>query len=112
MVFPHHCDRCGEEWPEFFNVPDDCWHYYVVRLGQGEKLLCVPCYQTIVNLIDGGAFASQHGPLVMQDDMRADAPLGSPGRVRWEELTARNKAIYEAQQNAQKDAPTSTPDQP
>jgi hypothetical protein len=84
------CERCGEPWPEMFNVPDKVWRFYILALGQGDKMLCVNCFRLISEWIDGGDYHRNHGGPVMLSEIKPDAPLGSTGRERWEQMHLRS----------------------
>jgi hypothetical protein len=86
------CERCGEPWPDFFDVPDDVWQRYVISLGDGDKMLCICCFNLIAELTDGSAYAREHGGAVMLKDINPDAPASSAGRARWEEWESRRNA--------------------
>jgi hypothetical protein len=60
------------------------WHY-VLRLGDGEKLLCVHCFNLIAELTDGSAYAKKPGGAIMRKEIKADAPEESEARKRWDE---------------------------
>src|SRR5271155_984286 len=68
------CERCGAAWPDFFEVPTDVWRFYILALGDGDKLLCIDCFRLISELIDGGAYARAHGGPIMLSEIRPDAP--------------------------------------
>jgi hypothetical protein len=40
-------------------VPRQVWEYYVPAMVR-RRLLCPACWQTLVNLIDGGTYARAH----------------------------------------------------
>lgn len=84
--FPLRCDKCGIEWPEFFNVPDAVWQHYILSLGHGDKLLCIDCWHLIIDATDGAAFASEHGDAIMLVDMTDQAPPGSAGYIRRQQI--------------------------
>jgi hypothetical protein len=67
-----------------FGVPDPVWSHYILSLGDGDKFLCVGCFNLIAKLTDCGEFARRHGGAVMLADMRPDAPEGSEARARWD----------------------------
>lgn len=50
---PNLCVFCGENWPEFFAVPDEEWEKYVVPALQ-ERILCTPCYEKMKLLFPNG----------------------------------------------------------
>ena len=52
IIFPNHCGRCGELWPEMFMVPDEEWKYYIPLRHQND-MICQMCYDEIRSLIDG-----------------------------------------------------------
>lgn len=79
------CARCGDLHAEMFDVPDRVWAHYVLTQSEGDKWLCLKCFETIAELIDGGAYAREHGGALLLRNVRADAPEGSEGRKRWEE---------------------------
>jgi hypothetical protein len=54
-------------------------------LGDGEKLLCVHCFNLIAELTDGSSSAKKHGGAIMLKEIKADAPEGSKARKRWDE---------------------------
>jgi hypothetical protein len=51
LHFPSLCARCGTVNPRWFGVPDAVWTYYLPPYER-EAVLCRPCFQTIVRLID------------------------------------------------------------
>lgn len=51
IIAPVHCARCLEPWPDFFNVPDEEWDYYVPP-DLRREVLCRPCYDLIVQWCD------------------------------------------------------------
>jgi predicted Zn-ribbon and HTH transcriptional regulator len=54
IVYPNHCARCGELWPEMFRLPDGEWKHYIQKSNRRD-ILCRPCYDEIKGLIDGAA---------------------------------------------------------
>jgi hypothetical protein len=50
IVYPNICARCGELWPEMFQVPDAEWARYIEPNMQRE-LLCLNCYNYIKGMI-------------------------------------------------------------
>jgi len=58
IPFPNLCARCGCLWPDMFYVPDEVWQRYV-PIRERDKMLCLPCFQRIVTLIDGKPLANE-----------------------------------------------------
>ncbi|MBL6082485.1 hypothetical protein JMJ56_31455 [Belnapia sp. T18] len=79
------CARCADPHAEMFDVPNKVWAHYVLALGEGDQWLCFKCFETIADLIDGGAYAREHGGAVMLRNIKPNAPEGSEGRKRWDE---------------------------
>lgn len=52
LVFPNMCGRCGELWPDMFHVSDEEWEKYV-PISARRLILCIGCYETIRQLVDG-----------------------------------------------------------
>ena len=52
-----------------FKVPDDVWRHYILSLGNGERLLCVDCFNVIAKLTDDGVYAREHGGAIMFADL-------------------------------------------
>lgn len=52
--WPNLCARCGVKWPEMFRVSDEEWARYI-EPAERNKMLCRPCWDEIVALIDAGA---------------------------------------------------------
>jgi hypothetical protein len=61
------CPMCFRD-PEFFDVPDDVWDYYLVGKAR-QAVICPPCWAHLINRIDDGQYAREHGQAV---------PLWSP----------------------------------
>jgi hypothetical protein len=80
--WPHHCGRCGVEWPVFFNVPGAVWCHYI-ELGRRDEIVCLDCWEEISTLIDGRAYERQNGIAILLSEIREDAPPGSEARQRW-----------------------------
>ncbi len=57
LVYPHLCARCGATFPKMFTVPTVVWDHYI-QLDQRGQMLCFPCFQCIVHLIDAGRKAT------------------------------------------------------
>ena len=51
LHFPSVCARCGAVDPPWFGVPDAVWAYYLPPFER-ETILCEPCFEAIVRLID------------------------------------------------------------
>jgi hypothetical protein len=54
------CGSCGQLDPDFFDVPDTVWRHYI----EPEKrccVVCITCWQRIVDLIDGGRYQDRYG---------------------------------------------------
>lgn len=51
IVYPNICCRCGELWPEMFEVSNEEWEKYV-EIGERDKMLCRNCFDEIKKLID------------------------------------------------------------
>ena len=51
ILWPNLCSRCGVLWPDMFMVPAEEWAHYI-ELGERDKMLCRPCYDTIKGFID------------------------------------------------------------
>lgn len=51
IAWPNICARCGELWPETFDVPDEQWNKYV-QIDQRNSMLCRTCYEDMKRLID------------------------------------------------------------
>jgi hypothetical protein len=51
IIYPGMCAKCGEIWPDMFNVSDEEWNKYVQPDMRGE-MLCWKCYQYIKAVID------------------------------------------------------------
>jgi hypothetical protein len=80
------CDLCGEDSGPLFDVPDNVWLYYVGE-QQRHQLVCIGCWDTLVQQIDGGAFQIRHGsPLPLWCDAwraRKKAPPDTPIPGTW-----------------------------
>lgn len=63
-----HCHRCDMTSPKMFHVADEAWKFYVLDLGDGDKYLCVDCFNVIAELRDGGACLRRYGAPIMIDD--------------------------------------------
>lgn len=50
ICYPNICARCGQLWPELFEVAHEQWLAYISP--SGERLLCGECYVSIKDLID------------------------------------------------------------
>ena len=55
-----HCRNCRCEWPTFFRVPTRVWRYYV-NPPYRREILCLGCWEKIVQAIDGGAYQAKYG---------------------------------------------------
>lgn len=51
IQYPVICVKCGELWPDFFNVPDKEWGRYV-EPNKRRAILCRNCYDFIRCVID------------------------------------------------------------
>ena len=51
IKYPFHCGRCGEQYPQMFNVPDKEWNFYIQEDMQ-HRVICRPCYDLIKSWID------------------------------------------------------------
>lgn len=51
--WPGICARCGEIDPGFFKVLDEEWAKYI-EIAQRNKIVCIDCYNRIVEIIDYG----------------------------------------------------------
>ena len=56
MIYPNHCGRCGELWPNMFMVPDEEWKKYI-PIRHRDEMICQACYDEIKALIDGATEA-------------------------------------------------------
>jgi hypothetical protein len=54
------CASCGALDPDFFNVPTTVWCHYIEPEKRG-KVICLPCWQQIVQLIDDGRYQTTYG---------------------------------------------------
>lgn len=50
ILYPVMCAKCGQLWPEFFNVPDDEWKHYI-QPDKRHEVLCHKCYAQIKAMI-------------------------------------------------------------
>lgn len=57
--WPLICARCGELYPEFFQIPDEEWERYIDP-SERRKILCWSCYLEIKHLIDSGGNPENH----------------------------------------------------
>jgi hypothetical protein len=55
------CKRCGALHPDLFKVSDEVWKFYILSLGKSDPLVCLDCFNLIVELTDGGEFLKRHG---------------------------------------------------
>ena len=53
LLVPVICRLCGQQWPEFFKVPNEEWEKYVVPVLQ-DKVLCQECYDELKKLFPNG----------------------------------------------------------
>lgn len=51
ILYPNICGRCGEVWPNMFNVTDEEWEKYIPEKKR-HLILCRPCYDFIKGCID------------------------------------------------------------
>jgi hypothetical protein len=62
------CAACGELDPELFDVPKRVWRFYIEPFKRDE-VICLPCWQLIVDLTDCGKYqASYGGPVALHSD--------------------------------------------
>jgi hypothetical protein len=62
------CRACGLRNPTFWMVPAKVWAHYI-KPPEREAILCLRCWQNIVQTIDGGAFQDRYGkPAVIDFD--------------------------------------------
>jgi hypothetical protein len=54
------CGLCGGRWPPFFDVPDVVWRRYIPP-DQRDHIVCIGCWNWLVEVIDGGACQDEHG---------------------------------------------------
>ena len=60
FFFPLLCQRCGVQWPIFFNVPDREWKRVVPR-NWWDEILCRPCYDVLKDVDNARIAAKQEG---------------------------------------------------
>jgi len=53
VIIPNLCGLCGEQWPEYFGVPNKEWDKFIIPALQG-KILCLKCYSKMENLFPKG----------------------------------------------------------
>jgi hypothetical protein len=61
---PQLCARCGETWPEAFQVPDVVWEYYAGPAHR-KSVLCEQCFGEIRRLVD----ANRPRPAWLPDEL-------------------------------------------
>ena len=54
ILYPNLCVYCGKRWPDMFRVPDEEWAKYI-DMNHRHAMICRPCYDLIVEMIDKGA---------------------------------------------------------
>lgn len=54
------CGICRRGNPALFDVPNKVWNYYV-ESDQSAQVICLPCWNWLVEVTDDGAFQAQHG---------------------------------------------------
>jgi hypothetical protein len=54
------CRACGLVRPKLWMVPDKVWRHYI-HSPERESILCLPCWKTIVETIDGCVFQNRYG---------------------------------------------------
>lgn len=59
IVWPNICQRCGLLWPTMFRVPDQVWRHYIEPRAR-KHMLCLGCWNEIIDLIDSGSFAADY----------------------------------------------------
>jgi hypothetical protein len=88
--YPLLCGRCGDHYPEFFNVPDDVWKHYI-EIKHRDDIICRYCFEDIAEMIDSRAYEQEHGTIVMLSEINENAAPGSEARRRWESWDARRE---------------------
>jgi hypothetical protein len=75
------CGLCGWRSPPLFDVPDVVWQRYIPA-EQLAHVVCIGCWNWLVEVIDGGACQAQHGgPLPLWSTawrVRHGIPLDAP----------------------------------
>jgi hypothetical protein len=54
---PNIGDHCEKRFSGLFDVPDRVWAHYIA----GQGLICLPCWNRVIQRSDGGAYARAHG---------------------------------------------------
>jgi hypothetical protein len=60
IMWANVCGSCGALNPDFFDVPSTVWRHYI-EPAKRELVICQPCWQQIVHLIDDGRYQGIYG---------------------------------------------------
>jgi hypothetical protein len=72
---------CGLQHPVFWMVPHRVWRHYVKQPDRDARL-CLVCWETLVQRVDGGAFQNRYGkPAII--DKRIDQTDTARGLRRY-----------------------------
>lgn len=64
--WPNVCERCGRLHPASFIVQNEVWTHYIEPKAR-KKIVCLECWNQIIDLIDGGQFAAARGGVELID---------------------------------------------
>jgi hypothetical protein len=76
------CRGCGLKRPPQWMVPKRVWRHYIPAAERGALLLCIECWQKIVEATDRGRYQKKYGSA-----RRVDLPISS--LIRRKDMTHR-----------------------